>query len=136
MHDTVQDASKDGYESADYYKAFVETAKRYINTVKAKSGSGQTSESSMMGEVFGKDSVLSVTKDYTKPDGNDFSQQTVENIEEGQKFLSMGVVKGARNPVSHEEVNDLKDSGLFSEKDCLDALSLLSHLFRRLDDKK
>ena len=56
------------------------------------------------------------------------------DIEEGQKLLSMGIMTGARNPVAHEEIAELRDSGLFSEKDCLDALSLLSHLFRRLDD--
>jgi hypothetical protein len=46
----------------------------------------------------------------------------------------MGIVTGGRNPVSHEEITDLKTSGLFSEIDCLDALSLLSHLYRRLED--
>ena len=35
-----------------------------------------------------------------------------------------------------EEVKELKESGLFSENDCLDMLSLLSHLFRRLDVAK
>ena len=29
---------------------------------------------------------------------------------------------------------ELKETGLFTENDCLDILSLLSHLFRRLDD--
>lgn len=57
-------------------------------------------------------------------------------IEEGQKFLSMGVVCGGRNVVSHEEIADLRDSQLFTEKDCLDLLSLLSHLFKRLDESK
>ena len=41
---------------------------------------------------------------------------------------------GARNHIAHEEISELHDSGLFIEKDCLDILSLLSHLFRRLDD--
>lgn len=39
-----------------------------------------------------------------------------------------------RNPLAHEEIKELRDSGLFTENDCLDMLSLLSHLFRRLDD--
>jgi len=58
---------------------------------------------------------------------------TKENIEEGQKFLSSGIMRGVRNPLAHEERVELKESGLFSEDDCLDMLSLLSHLFRRLD---
>jgi hypothetical protein len=88
----------------------------------------------MMGEVYGKGSKLTVTRSYKKPDGRAFPATTLENIEDGQKFLSMGIVAGGRNPVAHEEIAHLRDSGLFSEKDCLDGLSLLSHLIRRLDD--
>jgi len=135
MHSTVQTASKTDYENADYYRAFIEAMKRYITDVRNKSGSTNARDASMMGEAFGKSgSKLLVSKKYKKPDGTDFQEQTKENIEDGQKFLSMGIVNGGRNPVSHEEITNLRDSGLFSEKDCLDALSLLSHLFRRLDD--
>ncbi|MEX0981056.1 MAG: TIGR02391 family protein [Bacteroidales bacterium] len=137
LHPEVQKASKEDYDKADYYRAFIETVKRYINEVRDKSGSTNSSDSSMMGEVFGKSgSKLVVTKKYKKPEGDPFQISTKENIEEGQKFLSMGVVSGGRNPVSHEEITDLRDSGLFTEKDCLDALSLLSHLFRRLEDSE
>lgn len=137
LHPEVQQASKEDYDKADYYRAFIETVKRYINEVRNKSGSKNSSDSSMMGEVFGKSgSKLAVTKKYIKPDGDTFQISTKENIEEGQKFLSMGVVSGGRNPVSHEEITDLRDSGLFTEKDCLDALSLLSHIFRRLEDSE
>lgn len=137
LHTEVRKASKEDYAKSDYYRAFIETAKRYINEVRSKSASSNQSDSSMMGEVFGKsNSKLIVSKKYRKSDGSDFQQSTKENIEEGQKFLSMGVVSGGRNPVSHEEIIDLKESGLFTEKDCLDALSLLSHLFRRLDDSE
>ena len=90
-----------------------------------------------MGDVFGKgqNKPLSVTKKYLReqPD-NFFSQSTLGSIEEGQKYMSMGVVSGCRNPVAHEETTKLRSSNLFSEKDCLDALGLLSHLQRRLDD--
>lgn len=83
----------------------------------------------------GKTSPLSVTKKYLReqPD-NFFSQSTLDSIEDGQKHMSMGVVSGCRNPVAHEEITKLRSSNLFSEKDCLDALGLLSHLQRRLDD--
>jgi len=136
-HSEVKIASENDYRKGDYYRAFQEAAKRYINAVKDKSGSKNPSESSMMGEVFGNGTaatLLKVAQNFKKPDGGDFQVSTINNIEEGQKFLSMGVVSGCRNPVSHEEIADLRDSGLFSEKDCLDALSLLSHLFSRLDN--
>lgn len=133
LHEDIRDASEEGYKKEDYYKAFLEAVKRYINKVRKKSGSTENSDFSMVSDVFGK-KILRVAKKYKRPNGEDFSSQTKENIEQGQKFLSMGIVSGARNPLSHEEIADLRDSELFSEEDCLDALSLLSHLFRRLDN--
>ena len=134
LHKEIQDASKIDYQKEDYYRAFIEAMKRYIISTRNKSGSTNATDNGMMGEVFGRGKVLSVAKNYKKPDGTDFTPLTLENIEEGQKFLSMGILSGGRNPVSHEEISDLRESGLFTEMDCLDALSLLSHLVRRLDD--
>jgi uncharacterized protein (TIGR02391 family) len=134
LHNEIRNASKRDYERADYYRAFQEAVKRYITMVRNKSGSENSSDASMMGEVFGKGNTLTVIEPYTKPDGSDFQDSTKDNIENGQKFLSMGIVAGCRNPVSHEEIYDLLESNLFTEKDCLDALSILSHIFRLLDD--
>ena len=134
LNDEIQDASKRDYIKEDYYRAFLEAAKRYINKTRDRSSSTQTSESGMMGEVFGDNKALSVTKKYKKQNGNEFTESTKKNIEEGQKLLSMGIVQGGRNPVSHEEIKELKESDLFSEKDCLDGLSLLSHLMKRLEN--
>ena len=144
LHPQIKEASEADYQREDYYRAFQEAVKRYSDTVRTISGSKNMSESSMMGEVFGKPekkkekipTALQVTKNFKKPDGKDFPIQTMDSIEEGQKFLSMGVISGCRNAVSHVEINDLRDSGLFTEKDCLDALSLLSHLFSRLDNSQ
>lgn len=135
LHPEVQDASKTDYRRKDYYRAFQEAAKRYIHAVETISEITEGSAASRMGSIFGHDpkSSLQVAKHFKKPDGGDFNPSTIADIEEGQKYFSMGIVSGCRNPVSHEEVVDLKDSHLFTEKDCLDALSLLSHLFTRLD---
>lgn len=134
LHAIVQDASKDDYQRQDYYRAFLEAAKRYINSVRRRSGSVNGSEATMMMEVFGRNKILTVTKKYFRPDGTLFNDIIMGDIEEGQAFFSRGVVTGGRNPLSHEEIDDLRDSDLFSEKDCLDLLSLISHLFKRLDD--
>jgi len=136
LHPEVQESSKGDYQSEDYYRAFTESAKRYINSVRDKSGSSNPSEQSMMGEVFGDNPALIVTKNYKRPNGDDFPEHIKNDIQKGQKFLSMGVVSGGRNPLSHEEISNLRDSGLFSEKDCLDMLSLLSHLSKRLEDSR
>lgn len=134
LHPKIQDAAEDDYVKKDYYRAFIEAAKRYITETRTKSGSTNGSDQNMMGQVFGHGSQMSVCSNYTKPDGLSFHSDTLKSIEDGQKFLSMGIVAGGRNPISHEEIRDLRDSDLFSEKDCLDGLSLLSHLMKRLDN--
>jgi len=133
LHQTVKDASYDDYKNSDFYRAVEEAIKRFETITKNKSGNDQTGRD-LMAQVFGKDKCLSVTSKYKKRDGSVFSSDTQENIEEGQKFMSMGMMAGVRNPLAHEEKIELKETGLFSENDCLDILSLLSHLCRRLDD--
>jgi len=135
LHSGIQGASEAEYQSGDYYRAFLEAAKRYINEVRSKSGrDGFKTDQTMMAEVFGNNRILLLVQKYRKRNGEEFSGDTVTNIQNGQQFLSSGIVAGGRNPLSHEEIAELKASGLFSEKDCLDLLSCLSHLFRRLDD--
>jgi len=139
LHEEIRDASKKHYENKDYYAAFQEAMKRYKNAVKDKSGVSATEDMDIVSRSFGKDTTkpLETTANFKKrPNGQPFSQATIDNIEEGQMTLSRGVVQGGRNVVSHEEHNDLRETGLFTEKDCLDLLSLLSHLFKRLDDSK
>ena len=133
LHESVKDASYSDYKNEDYYRAVEEAIKRFESKTNAKTGNSLKGRD-LMAQVFGKGKSLSVTDKYKKRDGSDFGDETKENIEEGQKFMSMGVMAGVRNPLAHEEKIELKESGLFSEDDCLDVLSLLSHLFRRLDD--
>jgi len=135
IHLEIQQVSEIYYKNKDYYSAFLEALKRYAAEVRKKSGSVNHSDRSMMGEVF-SNRKLSVTKKYKKTDGTLFSDDTIENVELGQHYLSEGIVIGGRNPLSHEEHRELSASGLFSEKDCLDFLSLLSHLFKRLKDSE
>jgi len=129
LHPEIQRISKEYYEKQDYWHAATEAVKHYILGVRGKSGSAQTNDQPMMGEVFGKDSgLLLVTAN---------SDMVENDIEDGQKFLSMGVVAGFKNPVvSHSTIENIKARGLFDEKDCLDILSLLSHLQKRLDSGK
>lgn len=137
LHPEIQAVSRQYYEDRDYYTAFLEAAKRYSNAVRTKSGSTISEDAPMMENVFNMSNpVLSVTDKFKKPDGTEFREETIRNIKNAHARFSSGVVLGGRNVVAHEEVRDLRDSGLFSESDCLDALSLLSHLFYRLDNSQ
>jgi len=134
LHPEVQAISKQYYVSQDYYTAFFEAVKKYVNTVKTKAGSTLT-DNALLENVFAlKTPKLSVTNKFKKPDGKEFEADTIENIAGGHRMLVLGAWMACRCPIAHEEVKDLRESGLFTEKDCLDALSLLSHLFYRLDN--
>lgn len=135
LHPEIQRVSKTYYQNGDYYTAFLEGAKRYINAVRTKSSSTVHDDAPMMEAVFKIDGgVLSVTDRYKKANGTDFADDTIKNIKNAHQRFSSGVVLGGRNVVAHEEVVELRESALFSEQDCLDMLSLLSHLFNRLDN--
>lgn len=136
LHASVQEKSKKYYIDKNYYTACLEAIKKYANSVKDKSKTSQTDEYNVMSDAFKLNKLLDLTENYKKPDGGDFTSKTKENIQSGQQHLSMGVIMGGRHPLSHEEIEDLKASDLFSENDCLDLLSLLSHLFKRLDNAK
>ena len=136
LHSEIKAVSEDLYKKGEYYGAFYEAVKRYMNKVRIKSGWPNIADANMMDAVFGKNSdyTLQVAQHLDKQGCPNLHPVTIQNIEEGQKLLSKGIVTGCRNPLSHEEANALSDSGLFTRKDCLDALSLLSHLFSRLDN--
>ena len=135
LHEDVQTASKQYYVDKNYYTAFLETTKKYVNKTKQKSSEHDISERDLMGKVFSiPNAILDVVDNYKQQNGNEFTDNTKQNIQEGQQYLSQGLIIGGRHPISHEEIEELKTSDLFSEKDCLDLLSLLSHLFKRLDN--
>lgn len=138
LHPEIQRASKASYELGDYYTAFSQAAMRFVESVRQKSGVDTSKcgeEGSLMEKVFRMgDPILSVTEGFRRPSGNDFQPATIKGVRNGQARLSTGVMYGGRNIVGHVESEHLRDSGLFTEKDCLDMLSLLSHLMYRMDN--
>jgi len=142
LHPTLHQLALPYFKSEDYYTAVYEGVKRYIREMQSKSSSGLT-DSKLIMHVFSPKQLphpapkvlpeLSVTKKFKRPDGTDFDSLTTENIIRGHGLLSHAIWLAFRNPIAHEAVKDLKDSGLYTEQDCLDALGILSHLFRRLD---
>ncbi|MBU3906215.1 TIGR02391 family protein [Patescibacteria group bacterium] len=130
LHPEIREAVRSYYENEppQYFEAAIEAVKLYIEAVRKKSSSTQLSEFSMMAEAFSqKTGLLLVT---------DNSDITEKNIQEGHGLFSQGAVMGFRNPTAHSSISSLVKKGLFTEKDCLDILSLISHLFYRLDNAK
>ena len=124
------------YKSEDYYGAVMEGVIEYGNEVKAKTGSS-FDERVLLENIFSiENPKLFVTKKFKRADGENFKKGTIKNIEEGHRSLVIAMWQAFRCPIAHETVEDLKKSGLFSDQDCLDALGLLSHLFRRLENSE
>lgn len=148
LHPTLHNLVFPFYKSGDYYKAVSEGVIKYIREIQSHSSSGLT-DSKLIKHVFSPDQPapsnppkppvlpeLSVVKKYKRPNGTNFETLTLENISRGHGLLAHAIWLAFRNPIHHELATDLKDSGLYTEQDCLDALGLLSHLFRRLDNSE
>lgn len=145
LHPTLHTLVFPFYKSEDYYKAVSEGVIKYIREIQSHSSSGLT-DSALIKHVFAPDQPtsplppvlpeLSVTKKFKRPNGTSFENDTIKNISSGHGLLARAMWSAFRNPIHHELASDLKNSGLYTEQDCLDALGLLSHLFRRLDNSE
>lgn len=139
LHPEIQDASREYYMGKNYYSALHEAMKRYNSFVRTKATSSE-SDRKLFEQVLGNRSprkpCLFVTKRYKGKKNCLISENTFNNIEEGQKWLSIGTWAGFRNPLSHEEIESLRSSSLITEQDCLDCLSILSHLFKRIEESE
>lgn len=136
LHPKLQSIVFDYYKAGNYYHAVYEGVKAYINEVQSKSGVSYVTDRQLLERVFplSRPGVLSVTDKFNRVNGSTFDVQTIKNIKEGHTQLCIAMWQAFRDPLSHETVEDLRDSGIYTEQDCLDALSLLSHLFSRLDN--
>lgn len=140
LHPTLHTLVFPFYKSEDYYKAVSEGVIKYIREIQSHSSSNYT-DLQLIKHVFVQDNntsipELSVTKKFKRPNGTSFESDTIKNISNGHGLLARAMWSAFRNPIHHELASDLKDSGLYTEQDCLDALGLLSHLFRRLDNSE
>lgn len=137
MHPILQDKCKEYYQNANYYIAVQQACIAYSFAVKDKieefgENRPTGSERNIMARYFGQDKLIRVALNSTKTNGQPLEMDTKKGLEDAQSLLSQGVMAGFRNPIAHEGDN-LKD-GIISEKHCLDALSLISMLFERLEN--
>jgi uncharacterized protein (TIGR02391 family) len=126
LHQEIKTIAEDDYTNKRYFDAAEKASRLYIQRVKEVSG--MTVEN--MDTAFNPGNGLLMVTDCT--------DETELNIQNGQQMLSKGIVAGCRNPLTHnpEYQKKLVDTGLFTEKDCLDMLSMISHLFTRLEKAK
>lgn len=133
------------YKDGDYFSAVTQGVIKYIRKIQTKSTTALT-DMDLIKHVFSPDQQpnpaprtspeLSVVKKFKRPNGSEFEVLTKRNITNGHGLLARAMWTAFRSPLAHESAEDLRDSGLYTEQDCLDALGLLSHLFRRLDNSE
>ncbi len=146
LHKQVQNSSKEKYQNGDYYGALEEACKVYAQEVRrtailkspdCKNKIEPLDDRVLMDKVFSEDTtkaILSIAANIRRPDGVLMDTKTRSSLEAAQRSLSVGIITGYRNPLAHEQHNDLSATGVISEQHCLDALSLVSLLMLRLTD--
>ncbi|WKZ24844.1 MAG: ATP-binding protein [Patescibacteria group bacterium] len=139
LHSNLSDAVFQYYADQNYYEAVRMGTIRYITLLRAKISKQDGNEEQVIVHAFKEQgAVLSVVKKYSSyknvNTGAEITDITKETISRGHRLLAQAMIASFRNPVSHQEPHDLKMSEIYTEQDCLDALGLLSHLFRRLDN--
>ena len=81
LHEDVKTASRQYYIDGNYYTAFVEATKKYVNKTMRMSGVHNIPEKDLMGKVFSiNNMILKVIDKYKKQDGNEFTSHTKQKI--------------------------------------------------------
>jgi len=120
FHQQIQYHCKKLFQQQNYFHAVFEAAKVYNKFVQQKSKVNKDG-SDLMLNVLSQQGVLKLNLGETK---------TEQNIQDGIKFLSVGLMQAMRNPTAHEPALDWP----IGKQDCLDMLSFISYLFRQLDN--
>ncbi len=141
LHNELSKAVFQYYVDQNYYEAVRMGTIRYITILRNKISKQDGDEEQVILTAFKEqNAVLSVVKKYESykntNTGAEITDRTKDTISRGHRLLAQAMMASFRNPVSHQEPQDLKMSEIYTEQDCLDALGLLSHLFRRLDNSE
>ncbi len=136
LHPKIQGCVEGRYKQGDYFIAAWNAINFYIGRVQQLSGLNDTGYNLMDG-AFGKEQHkrLHITDIHiSRADKSKAHIESCENIEEGQRHLSVGLVQGFRNPSAHLPTDEAEK--IFSKKDCLDILGLVSYLLYKAEAAK
>ena len=120
IHPEVSNVTLSLFDDGHYSQATFEAFKLLDKRVEALSGLAQSGKSLMMTAFKEEDARIAL---------NGLSTASELNEQEGYKFLFAGSIVGIRNPRGHDVGK--KDS----LEDCLDHLTLASHLLRMLEKR-
>ncbi len=121
FHSEVAKHSQRLFAQGNYFHAVFESAKSFNIDVKTKSQSDKDGHSLMLNVWGCENGVLKLTP---------CQSQTDKDFQDGIKFISGGLMSAIRNPTAHEPAITWP----IAKQDCLDILSLISFLYRQLDN--
>jgi uncharacterized protein (TIGR02391 family) len=131
LHPKIQGASRRHYAEGMYHTALGEAMKLYLDELLSASELDGIEGAKIVNDVLGeKNRRVDVAAPYTQCGLN---SMTLDNMRDGQHKLSQGIVAAFRNPLAHQMETRLQESGALTYNDCLDGLSLISHLYARLE---
>ena len=137
LHSELRNTVEDLYKDEHYYSAVLQGFNGYIRKIvdkfngKVKKELQQKGDSDLLREVFcHKNPMLLIMPGFEDV----VPLKTIKSIRKGYNSLARGMCQALRNPVAHETADILSSSGLYTKADCLDALGLLSYLYRKLED--
>jgi len=120
---------KEKFFTEKYLEAAREAVQIYNEEVQTVSGEDQIDYFDLVSRVFGKDKEKPIWL-------TNKSNESEKDIDEGHKFLSMGIMTGFRNPaLGHTSLTKAEKIKYFSDRNCLDILSIISYLFDRLEKR-
>lgn len=132
LHERIKENKiiKRKFFNEEYLEAAREAVQIFNEEVQNISKRKDIGYTGLVSHVFGKgeNKLIWVTNQ---------SNQSEEDIDEGQKFLSMGIMTGFRNPaLGHTSLTKAEKIKHFTDRNCLDILSTISYLFDRLENRK
>ncbi|NRE35875.1 TIGR02391 family protein [Burkholderia pseudomallei] len=133
LHEGLKDGVAEYYKNKQYGHAADQGAKLYGQKIRELSG--QDIDGVRLADMFSvKVDSGKITK-YPTIQISDLDTESKINMQEGQQFLTRGLISGFRNPINHAPMAKIVPE-VISELDCLNILSLVSYLTTRLDDAK
>lgn len=133
LHSSLKDDVADYYKNKQYGHAADQGAKVYAKIIRDLSG--EDVDGVNLADLFTFVHDRGVVTKYPKVQISDLGTESQRNMQEGQQFLTRGLIKGFRNPINHAPMAAVVPS-VISELDCLNILSLISYLTTRLDNAK
>ncbi|MCO2097517.1 TIGR02391 family protein [Pseudomonas aeruginosa] len=114
------------YKNEQYGEAADQGVKIYCQKIREVTGLNEDGTELVGKALGGKLPILMVA------DNNSVSGKSIQL---GQEQLSRGLIAAFRNPINHAPIDSVVPN-TFSEKDCLDILSLTSYLLNRIQNHR